>query len=60
MQQIARFLQDEDGAAAVEYGLLLALIAAVIVVVVLTLGTRVKAAFTAVCNALTGGEGTCS
>ena len=60
MKQIAQFLQDEDGAAAVEYGLLVALIAAVIVAVVLTLGTRVKATFTAVCNALTGGEGTCS
>lgn len=60
MKQIAKFLQDEDGAAAVEYGLLVALIAAVIVGVVVTLGTRVKAAFTAVCNALTGGEGTCS
>ena len=60
MKQIAKFLQDEDGAAAVEYGLLVALIAAVIVAVVVTLGTRVKAAFTAVCNALTDGEGTCS
>jgi Flp pilus assembly pilin Flp len=27
---------------------------------VVTLGTRVKAAFTTVCNALTGGEGSCS
>jgi pilus assembly protein Flp/PilA len=44
----------------VEYGLLVALIAAVIVAVVVTLGTRVKAAFTTVCNALTGGEGSCS
>jgi pilus assembly protein Flp/PilA len=60
MNQIAQFLRNEEGAAVVEYGLLVALIAAVIVAVVVTLGTRVKAAFTTVCNALTGGEGSCS
>ena len=59
MNEIAQFLRDEDGAAAVEYGLLVALIAAVIVAVVATLGTRVKAGFTTVCNALTGGTGAC-
>ncbi len=36
---------DERGATAVEYGLLVALIAAVIVTVVLTLGQKVKAGF---------------
>jgi pilus assembly protein Flp/PilA len=60
MNGIAKFLQDEEGAAAVEYGLLVALIAAVIVAVVATLGSRVKDSFTAVCNALTGGAGSCS
>ena len=59
MNEIAQFLHNEDGAAAVEYGLLVALIAAVIVAVVATLGTRVKAGFTTVCNALTGGTGAC-
>ena len=39
---------DERGATAVEYGLLVALIAAVIVGVVVTLGTKVKAGFTTV------------
>ncbi len=60
MDRITQFLRDEDGATAVEYGLLVALIAAVIVVVVVTLGSRVKEAFMIVCNALTGGDGSCS
>ncbi|MDP9887105.1 Flp family type IVb pilin [Pseudarthrobacter enclensis] len=40
-----RFTREENGATAVEYGLLVALIAAVIVVVVATLGTQINAAF---------------
>jgi pilus assembly protein Flp/PilA len=60
MNGIAKFVREEDGAAAVEYGLLVALIAAVIVVVVATLGTKVKAGFTTVCNALKGGTGACT
>jgi pilus assembly protein Flp/PilA len=60
MNALWQFLQEEEGAAAVEYGLLVALIAAVIVTVVATLGTRVKAGFTTVCNALTGGTGSCT
>jgi pilus assembly protein Flp/PilA len=42
----------EHGAAAVEYGLLVALIAAVIVVAVATLGTKVNTAFSTVNNAI--------
>lgn len=38
----------EQGATAVEYGLLVALIAAIIVGVVATLGTKIEAAFTTV------------
>jgi pilus assembly protein Flp/PilA len=38
--------RNDDGASAVEYGLLVALIAAIIVGVVATLGGTVKAAFT--------------
>jgi pilus assembly protein Flp/PilA len=44
--------EDETGAAGVEYGLLVALIAAVIVLTVKTLGTKVNSAFTTVSNAL--------
>ena len=42
--------RDDRGATAVEYGLLVALIAAVIVVTVATLGTKIEAAFTTVVN----------
>jgi len=45
-------LRSETGATAVEYGLLVALIAAVIIVIVTTLGTQINAAFTTVSNAL--------
>jgi pilus assembly protein Flp/PilA len=43
---------DERGATAVEYGLLVALIAAVIVGVVLTLGGKINTAFTTVNDSL--------
>ena len=44
--------KSERGATAVEYGLLVALIAAVIVVTVAALGGKVNAAFTTVNNAI--------
>ena len=47
-------IQDEDGATAVEYGLIIALIAAVIVVVVAALGGKITDAFQKVVNALPG------
>jgi pilus assembly protein Flp/PilA len=43
---------SEKGATAVEYGLLVALIAAVIVTIVATLGTQINAAFTTVSGRL--------
>ena len=46
--------RDETGAAAVEYGLLVALIAAVIVTTVALLGPKIKDAFVAIVDALTG------
>ena len=49
---IQSFFADENGAAGVEYGLLVALIAAVIVGTVKTLGTQVKAGFTTISAAL--------
>ncbi|HWI43316.1 MAG TPA: Flp family type IVb pilin [Nocardioides sp.] len=49
----ARFAKAEErGATAVEYGLLVALIAAVIVGIVATLGTQISAAFTSVSGQL--------
>ena len=49
---IKTFIADENGAAGVEYGLLVALIAAVIVVTVKTLGTQVKASTATISAAL--------
>ena len=46
VNQIVRFMQEEEGATAIEYGLLAALIAAVIVGTVGTLGGTVNQAFT--------------
>jgi pilus assembly protein Flp/PilA len=55
---------EERGASAVEYGLLIAGIAAVIVVAVMALGPIVKNAFSSTCSAITSGSsavsGTCS
>jgi pilus assembly protein Flp/PilA len=49
--------RDERGATAVEYGLMVAAIAAVIVAVVVTLGERIDTAFQTVVDALPGGAG---
>ena len=49
---ILNFLRDEDGATAVEYGIMVALIAAVIIGVVATLGTTLKGVFQTVVDAL--------
>lgn len=43
---------DEQGATAVEYGLLVALIAAVIITVVILLGGQINNAFTSITNKL--------
>ena len=48
MERIKNFFKDESGASAVEYGLLVALIAVVISVAVTTLGTSLKTKFQAV------------
>lgn len=57
---IKAFLCDEEGATAVEYGVMVALIAAAIVLIVYYVGQQVKDAFNMVCTALqnvTGGGG---
>ena len=50
----ARIETSERGATAVEYGMLVALIAAVIVTVVATLGTQIETAFQDVVDAIDG------
>jgi pilus assembly protein Flp/PilA len=56
MQRLFAYLlairHEERGATAVEYGMLVALIAAVIVAVVVTLGTQIDAAFTTISGKL--------
>ena len=52
VKKLCDFISDEQGATAVEYGLFVALIAAVIVTLVNTLGTKIKAAFEAIVNAM--------
>jgi pilus assembly protein Flp/PilA len=42
MSNISKFLNDESGATAAEYGLILALVAAVIIAAFTTLGTSIS------------------
>ena len=48
------FRRDDEGAALVEYGMLVGLIAVICVVAVTTLGTEVSNAFSAIASALSG------
>ena len=50
--------RNEEGASAVEYGLLVALIAAVIVLAVFALGTLVKDSFNGTCKTVKSNAGT--
>jgi len=45
VNQLMRFVNDEEGATAIEYGLLAALIAAVIVTAVTAVGTSLRGTF---------------
>lgn len=48
MNLISRFVRDESGATAIEYGLIAALIAVVIITAVGTVGTNLTATFTTI------------
>ena len=50
---VQRFLKDESGATAIEYGLIASLIAVVIVTAVGLIGTRLNTKFQAVADKLT-------
>jgi pilus assembly protein Flp/PilA len=54
MSKLIRFVKEEKGATAIEYGLIASLIAVAIVGVLLTLGPALSAVFQSVQNALTG------
>ena len=47
--------QKDEGASAVEYGLLVAAIAALIVIIVFALGGVIKSVFQKTCNGVTSG-----
>jgi pilus assembly protein Flp/PilA len=51
---INRFRRDDDGAALVEYGMLVGLIAVICVVAITTLGTEVSTAFSKIASSLSG------
>ena len=50
LQRLAKNRKDETGASAVEYGLLVAAIAALIVIIVFALGGVIKEVFTDTCT----------
>jgi pilus assembly protein Flp/PilA len=49
---ISRFVRDESGATAIEYGLIAALIAVVIITVLTTIGSNLNTKFTSVADHL--------
>ncbi len=49
---LGKFLADESGATAIEYGLIVALIAVVIITAVTTLGANLNATFTSITSSL--------
>lgn len=57
MNMFKRFLKDESGATAIEYGLIAALIAVAIISVVTAVGTNLEATFGEVRDNLTAGGG---
>lgn len=53
---VSQFINDESGATAIEYGLIAALIAVVIISAVTALGTSIKGKFGEVATAIAGGS----
>ena len=52
---ISRFAKDEDGATAIEYGLIAGLIAVVIIGGLTVLGNNIEAAFQEIATRIAGG-----
>ncbi len=52
MKKILRFLKDEEGVTAIEYGLIAALIAVLIVAAVTAIGLKLQGIFNAVDSAM--------
>jgi pilus assembly protein Flp/PilA len=49
---VKQFLRDESGATAIEYGLIAALIAVVVITAVTTVGTNLRGTFNNVANSV--------
>ena len=49
---VTRFIKDESGATAIEYGLIAALIAVVVITAVTTIGTNLRGTFNNVANSV--------
>jgi pilus assembly protein Flp/PilA len=54
MSKLIHFVKKEDGATAIEYGLIAALISVVILTALQALGPQLSAVFTSVTTALSG------
>ena len=54
MERIKKFFRDEEGATAVEYGLMVALIAIVIIAAVTYLGSALSSKFSTVATSVAG------
>lgn len=52
MKTLARFVKDESGATAIEYGLIAACISVAIIAVVQGVGTKLTSTFTSIRSAL--------
>ncbi len=52
MRNLVRFMKNEDGATAIEYGLIASLIAVVLIAILTTLGGNLKTTFTSISSAL--------
>ena len=57
MQMLKQFVQNESGATAIEYGLIAAGIAVVIIATVNTIGTKLNTTFGDISTKLGGGGG---
>ncbi|KIP96248.1 MULTISPECIES: Flp family type IVb pilin [Pseudomonas] len=57
-ERVREFFANEDGASAIEYSIIAALIAVVIVSGATALGTDINAVFTSIANTLPGATGT--
>jgi pilus assembly protein Flp/PilA len=57
MQKLINFLKEEEGATAVEYGIMVAAIAAVIITIVIAVGDKTSNAFEQINTAMPFGSG---